>query len=316
MAGTFFSAAVMATLAFGLIKWGFRFVVWYTRDEDPLFRKKLDKLWDALQERTAVQVTRSSLQHVANSMQFFTGSSKGMSVAVLLFLVTNFVAIAVAAAVWRCNIIYFTHGETCSSFFAYWYSWRYPAAEEFSACFAAMIGHLLLISFASLLLSQWLIRLAASAVHLILLVGLLMGAIAVIVIAGFASWWLYVALNQFTMWQGESVPCVGELSYFLSDTTRQKLELMSKRVDRYVNSYPGFGIYWVGAWLGAISAFPLVVALLASCTLLLIRSMPRLLNDFLVKCLYLISTDKEPVLSYVGTIAGGIAAIASFVVSL
>lgn len=315
MIGAFFSAAVMAAVAFGLIQWGFRFLVWYTRDEDPLFRKKLDILWDALQERTAVQITQSSLQQVAEGLRYFTASRTGRVIAVLIFAFTNLAAIAIAAAVWRCEI---DGSNYCSGLIATWtyYFWGNPATDVFTVCLAAMIGYLLLISLASLVISQWLIALAASAVHLSSLIGLLIGAMVVIAIAGYTSWWLYVALNPYIIWQGESVPCVGELSYYFSETTRAKFELMSQRVDRYVKSFSGFGIYWVGVWLVAVSAFPLVVALLASSTLLLIRAAPKLVNDFLVKCLYLISTDEAPVLSYVGTIAGGIAAVVSFFVSL
>jgi hypothetical protein len=313
------SAAALATMSFALIKCAFVFIVWYTRDEDPLFRRKLDTLWDALQERTTFQIIQLSLRQVVESLQVFTTSRKGIIIFTLAFLLTNLIAIAVAAPIWRCSIIKgFSPTDSCYSSIAqwtydFWGDWR---SDLFSTCLASMIGLLLFISLASLLASQRLIGLAASAGHAISLIVLLVSATAVIAIASYASWWVYVALNQYIIWQGEAVPCIGVLSFNLADTVSEKFTLMSERVDRYVQNISNednkFGVYWVGVWLGAVSAFPLVITFLASSVLLMVRVMPKVANDFFVKCLYLISTDKAPVLSYVGTIVGVIVAVFYF----
>ena len=143
------SAIGSSAVLFAVIKGLFSFLVWYTRDEDPLFRKPIDKLWDELQIRSPFEILQAALRRSTQSSRLNMRNLKGFVQIGVAFVLVNLAALVVASSIWRCHLNNITstpeNRESCGSFLWIWirYFWDSGSREYLSSCFLLMIFILL-----------------------------------------------------------------------------------------------------------------------------------------------------------------------------
>ena len=276
------SVVATAVFVFGLVKWVFGALSWLFPESDEITRIGLDNAVDTLDRKSLFEIGRGLLRKLLLPVLHLIREKKNIVYLSLGLILLNTVTFLVCA------------GLMISTHFA---SIQGGVAATWSSVVGAGIGNFTAMSLLVALLAGF-FDLASLAITVFLLLRAVRATtgwtltkhlILDILVAIVACLWAYGILSL-------------TVSTFYNDMLPQVIEWSRGNPDRFLlptlsetlNANPR--VWFVVIGLGLSACFPTLIYLIVVIPFLLLRVLPNSLKHGIAKVIYLLTTDKKPVL--------------------
>lgn len=323
-----------AALAFGAVKGLFTFLGWYSQiGRDAVYRRHLDEIWDQLNEGTIFEFVRSLLgRSVRKIQEAIPNRRKALWLAILFSSLVIFSTLIVSAEVFEVIVQrwpeyvfrserelregqYFLGKGSLSMFF--------PGDAPFGKV-EPLLTALILIPFGalfyvfSMFVSWRLLKNAASARSLGSIIANACANLAVVLLAMIAVNLVHAATAIWVSRTSDPLGILGmswsETAYFFWFNNVMFLTILTG----VLTAKPPTDLTLFelrGVMVGLSISLPTLLYVFVNATLMAARMTPKTVQVFITNCIFLITTDKTPVFTQLGNVAGACAGSAAAIVS-
>lgn len=278
-----------AVFCFALVRILFGFLAWLFPEADDLYRARLDAFFDRLDETPIFEVGRDVLQRLILPVRrFFARRLRAYAVVGLVSLVLN-AAVFVAASAWVIGFYLWDESGLDAVL------WAAGQADPLDVVGLVLLVGLLgaVFDLLSLAVTLYLLNKASLAKN----AGALVEHLGIdVVIAAVSCLWAYAIFDiVLRLYYEQLVPFWAAYTddqpeQYLRPTMWDTLQVSEQ--------------LWYGViWLGISVSLPTLIYLAALLPVLALRIIPRAVQRGLSRVVYLISTDRQPVLKQVATFA-------------
>lgn len=286
-----FKAAVIGGLVFAVFKLLFGFLGWFSRDvKDKLYQDRLETVWLQLQEYSLADIVHIGLDRLVNRVRETFSSKRNALVWFVLFsLVINFFSCLIA---WTIMGVYLDAGRTFKVILdvVKMFIFLLPLKLCFITIATTLLGSI--FDLISILITWYFIK---SAARVRSIIRTLRHLAIDSFIAVMASLWAFVCLMLWNI-LSEGI----DFSDLLNIPKASFLIIVNKMAG---------GIFIIVTGISA--AFPTIAYIFIGLVSLAAHFTPKPVHRFISRIIYLVTTDKKPVLSQLGTVFGALVGLMS-----
>ena len=282
---TYAVAFAIAGSVFVIFKIAFGFLAWLFPESDTTYRSQLDALFDLLDSYTLFELGHSFLQRIVSRIQSLLENKKTVFAIIIIgsLLFNAIVALAGIATVSAYNA--YSFGPWVDNYSDFWGAFlNMPILKSFGTIF--IVGVLgTIFDFISVLITLVLIRMASRAKSIASLlfhigIDILVTAISLI--------WAYFAFTIILDWAYQDILKV------IVDFEMDPADFIHQTMAGTLAAVPE--LWYVIIGFGLSTALPTLGYLSVLLGLLILRIIPSDLQKFFKKIVFLITTDRKPVL--------------------
>lgn len=288
-----------SAFAFACTKLFFGLLGWYSQiEQDQLYRKHLDEIWDNLYSQTSAQIVHGLLSKlVMEGNRLWKGFHHPLIGFLFISASANLLSYVIGASAFELGIA----GELVTLRALLGLPARTQLSFGHSWAIAMLLSAMLVLFDCLSLFVTWkLLKRAVQSESLFVTAMHLIADFVVTYLAvvwSFASYFLVLAMIRVDVFS------LTEIGIGLSRALISPLA--------FILGPRGFGApaFVLLASLGFTAALPTILYSLIGATLLAMHAAPRWIRTVLLRVIFLVSTDRTPVLAQLGSFFGGLAAL-------